>query len=103
MLENKVNNTFSLETCLTMQPAQLITKESSLALVSYQTCLNCHIGKRFVLCPQLISMTLLLMKEEMISLASAEYVAVYIRSGARYYIASVSSFVDQLSSPLRKH
>ena len=102
MLENKVNNTFSLETCLTMQPAQLITKESSLALVSYQTCLNCHIGKRFVLCPQLISMTLL-MKEEMISLASAEYVAVYIRPGARYYIASVSSFVYQLSSPLRKH
>lgn len=43
-------------------------------------------------------MTLLLIKEEMISLASAEYVAVYMRPGARYYIASVSSFVYQLSS-----
>ena len=47
---------------------------------------------------RLISMTLLLIKEEMISLASAEYVAVYMRPGARYYIASVSSFVYQLSS-----
>lgn len=42
-------------------------------------------------------MTLLLIKEEMISLASAEYVAVYMQPGARYYIASVSSFVYQLS------
>ena len=30
-------------------------------------------------------------KEEMISLASAEYVAVYMRPGARYYIAEVCS------------
>ena len=52
--------------------------------------------------PKLISMTLLLIKEEMISLASAEYVAVYIRPGARYYIASVSSFVYQLSSNPKK-
>ena len=38
----------------------------------------------------------------MISLASAEYVAVYMRPGARYYIASVSSFVYQLSSNPKK-